>query len=221
MKLKLLTLSLLALLAGTLQAKPIVDRPKNRVGLGFQTGYGFQNTDMVSFDTGGYSTISFGGPTAMTLNLGREFSPHFDLSARIGYYISMLTPILKNADITFISSRISITPAYIIQIKDGSRMRVKVGAGMDLSWANELTIETADLLDGFNETWQYDRAIGYHINAKYEINATRKFMFSGGFQYDSMSYEFVSGSHYYPTKSELRSPDGQGISVVLGVNYCF
>ncbi len=221
MSTKSITLFLILLLATTVQAGKITDRPKSRFGLTFQGGYGFQNTNMITLDNGNHSTISFGGGIGGNFFFGHEFSPHFDLSASVGGYTSMLQPYVSNAKVTFNSTRFTITPAYILPIKDGSRMRIKFGAGLDLSFGNELEIEIDKLPNGHNDTWNYDSAIGYHINTIFEVNASRRWAFSGGLQFNGISYRFNPGSYTYPLDTELKSPNGSAINVVFGAYYCF
>ncbi len=221
MSTKSITLFLLLLVATSVHAGKITDRPLSRVGLTFQGGYGFQNIDMVDLEEGGTSTISFGGGAGGSFLLGHEFSSHFDLSASIGVYATSLQPVVSNADITFSSFRFSITPAYIIPIRDGNRMRVKVGAGFDLSFSNELEINMEEIPDGFKDTWTYDRAVGYHISGNFEVNASRRWLFSGGLQYNGINYDFESSSNRFPIDSDLESPNGSDIIIVFGAYYCF
>lgn len=221
MSTKSITLFFTLLLATSIQAGKIIDRPKSRFGLTFQNCLGSQSVDLFELECGGSSSISFGGGFVGTYFYGYEFSNHFDLSASVGIQKSYMKPLVNDVDISFTSTRISITPAYIIPIKDGSRMRIKVGAGLDLSIFNELEIEMDDLEEGISDTWEYDRAIGYHLNAIYEVNASRRWAFSGGVQYNGISYSFNSGSKTYPLDSDLKSPNGNAISIVFGAYYCF
>lgn len=100
-------------------------------------------------------------------------------------------------------------------------MRVKVGAGLDLSFGNELEINMEELTDGFKDTWNYDRAVGYHISGNFEVNASRRWLFSGGLQYNGINYDFASSSNHFPIDSDLESPNGSAINIVFGAYYCF
>lgn len=221
MRTKTFTFFLILLLASTVQAGKIINRPKSRVGITFEKGYGSESISLLKLEGGGSSSISFGGGFVGTYFYGYEFSRHYDLSTSVGVHKTYQDPAVQDTEITFTSYRISITPAYIIPINDGSRMRFKLGAGLDLSCLNDLYIKIYNPPYNLDDTWSYKSSVGYHINANFEVNTSRRWAFSGGLQYNGISYNFDPSSNTYPLNSDLKSPNGSGINIVFGAYYCF
>lgn len=197
-------------------------RPKNRMGLNLAVGFGFENHPLFEIDGGGDSKISLGGGVAIGLKYGREFGKHFDLTTELNYQHSSLTPALTNAKTSFARGVFSVTPAYIVPIRDGEEMRFKFGAGLDLYWAGRLKIEGSQVPGGFNDTWKYKSAIGPHLNAIFEMNTSEKFSFVYGLKFYSVGYKQVeNGSSYQGGFPELKETSGTGIDLLMGFFYHF
>ncbi len=218
----LFTLLLSLCCAPLLQAQDFEYLSKNRVGLELNQAFGFQSIPMILYEGGKSSDMKFGECTGFGINYGHQFTKHFDLSSAFGYYWSSLTPKSKDGSAVFSSLRFSLTPAFVIPLGDGGRSRVRVGAGLDLCFSNQLDIEMSTIKNGGNDTWDYDRAIGYHFNALYESSFSNdKWSSFLGVQYYGIEYNFASGSSLQPTDLRLKSPSGNGIGLIFGVNYCF
>lgn len=194
-------------------------RPVNRIGLNLATGFGFKNHPFFELEDGGESKVSFGGGFAIGLKYGREFSKHFDLSSELNYQFSTLRPPLTNADVTFSRGILSVTPSYIIPIREGDEMRVKLGAGLDYYWGSRLKIESRGIPGGFDDTWKYQNALGPHLNAILEMNLSDKASFIYGLKYYHVRYNFDSSDFKSPEEvvfPQLRQTSGAGIDMLLG-----
>jgi len=196
-------------------------RPPNRIGINMAIGGGFENFTMFKTTEGDDSKISFGGGYAIGLKYGYEVNKHFDLALDINYQFSMLQPFLKNAKTTFRRGYLSITPSYIIPLNDGEFMRFKIGGGYNYYWDAQLIIEGSKIPSGFNDTWIYDAASGFHISVNFEMNMNEKFSMSYGLKYYSIHYNFKSGSVSYPLDNFLIKPDGSGLDLMMGFYYHF
>lgn len=197
-------------------------QPKNRIGIEFGQAFGFQSIPMVEYENGSTSDMKFGDCTGVGVNYGYQFAKHFDLSSSFGYYWSGLTPKSKYGSVVFKSFRISLTPAFVIPLGANGLRRFRVGAGLDFCFSNQLKLNLSKMINGVNDNWTYDRALGYHFNALYESYFINENWSSYlGVQYYGVGYSFVSGSVAHPTDSNLKSPNGNGVGLIFGVNYRF
>lgn len=198
-------------------------RPANRIGLNMNFGTGIQHLPVITTSTGDNSNISFGGGLALGLKYGRELGKRFDLAGEFNYQMSMLTPALKNADITFSRWNIYVTPSLIIPIDGGDAMRFKAGAGVNYNWASKLEIECSEIQNGFNETWKYTDALGYHVGFTFELNYSEKWSTNLGLRYCNVNYEFVSGINHQPNDlhPDMERPSGAAVDFLFGLYYHF
>ena len=201
-----------------LDSEPYV-RPKNRIGLGANMGFGFKNHDMIKVEEGGYSTLSFGGGIGISVLYGRELSDKFDLSFELGYKMSELSPYLWNAKMEFRRGIVSVTPAYVIKLKGRSRLRL--GAGPDCYFANTMRTETSEIMGGFNDKWKYSTAIGFHASAVCSFHFTDLITWDIGLKYYNVSYKYNSSEvGYYPLPgSVFEKGNGSGIDLILRIYY--
>jgi len=196
-------------------------RPKSRIGINLNYGFGLDNIPMIVINDDKNSSISFGGGFAFGLKYGYELNKNFDLAFDVIYQFSNLIPYLSNADITFSRGITSFTPSLIIPIDEGYAMRLKLGAGMDYYWAGSLKVESDEVPGGFNDTWKYDSSLGYHLRAIFEMNMSEKWSLNYGLGWSNVKYKFKSGGNYFPTDDELGNPDGSGIDLLFGFYYHF
>lgn len=196
-------------------------RSKNRFGLIFNIGSGFEKCLMATTTDGKESTLSFGGGLGIGLQYGHEVNKHFDIAIDFNYQESFLGPILKNAEVTFSRGIVSITPSYILPIDGGDAMRMKLGAGLDDYFSPGLSIQMSNLIGGFNEDWSYKNSIGYHLSINYELNTSEKWSLNYGLKWYTVSYSFDKGGLHFPTENKLKKPNGSGIDFLWGFNYHF
>ncbi len=199
---------------------PII-RPADRFGLTLAIGGGLVSNDVITMENGSKSALSYGGGVGFGLKYGHELSRNFDMSIDINYGSSSLRPPLKNAAISFERFFVGITPAFIIPIDGGDAMRVKIGAGPDYYMYNYVENSTSNLLNGSEDEWNYDPAVGFHVSANFEMNFTNSWSINYGLKYHNVQYTFKSGSRSIPIDSWMLKPDGSGIEMVVGVNYHF
>lgn len=196
-------------------------RPKNRIGLDFGVGVGFNNMDMLETTDGRDVKFSFGGGVLVGLQYGREINQHFDLAFGLMYRSSSLSPTLRNAEMTFGRGVFSVTPSYIIPIGDGERSRLKLGVGADYYFGTKLKIDLDEVENGFVDDWKYNNPLGFHVSAIYEISPSDKFSYMMGVKYSNIRYEFERGNFTFPTSEELSRTNGSGIDFVFGLYYHF
>lgn len=197
-------------------------RPKSRLGLNLIFGGGLTKTAMY-YTNKGDSYISTGGGYGIGLKYGYEITNLIDIAFDFNYQFSLLNPYLNNATSTFKRGYISISPSFIIPLRDGDRMRFKIGGGYDFYFDNMLIIGGKNVPNGgFNDTWNYDITSGWHACVNYELNFSDKMSFDFGLKYYNVKYKFKSSSLMYPKDdSGLKNPDGSGVDILMGVFYHF
>lgn len=196
-------------------------RPKNRLGVNLNFGLGSNEIPFITTTTGDESSISFGGGLAYGIKFGHEFNRYFDLAFDLNHQTTKLNPKLSNATVLFDRSVFTVTPSFIIPILQGDMMRIKVGGGIGYYWHPVLTIESIDITDGFDDTWNYKSSFGYHFGASFELNFAYKWSLSYGVKWYYVNYEFKSSENQIPTINELSEPNGSGIDLQFGLYYHF
>lgn len=197
-------------------------RPLNRIGIVVQAGGGFDQMGVLMATNGERINLSFGGGIGVNAYFGREVSKHLDLSGGVFYQSSSLTPYVKNASMDFNRFGVALTAAWIIPIQGGYRQRLKLGAGPDLYLNNSLKINTSQVAGGFNDTWEYKKTTGFHVNLNYELNLSDHFSFVYGVQYSHAGFDYQKSSVRMPVNGNpLTSPDGSAIYFRMGFNVHF
>jgi len=197
-------------------------RPRNRLEINFSYGKGFNNIDLIPISGGNFSKLSCGGGFGMGLYYGYEINRYFDIAAGLKYQFSILNPFLNNAWANFNRGIFSVTPSYILPVRSGEKMRIKLGAGYDFYILPEYIIESESLQNGYNDTWHYHNTSGFHIKFNYEMNFGSKWMLSYALKYYYVAYKFKSSSKFFPLEgNDLLDPNGSGIDFSIGFNYLF
>jgi hypothetical protein len=196
-------------------------RPKNRIGVQFGVGTGFEKTPIYITEDDRESKFSFGGGFGIGLMYGIELNKHFDLAMDMAYQSSGLSPALNNASWDFGRGIVTITPSVIIPIDDGYSMRVKIGAGLNYIWGTKLSIEGSKIPEGFNDTWDYSNSIGYHLKTAFELNFTESWSLLYGLKLYGAKFEFIEGGSRFPLINSLKNPSGTGLDLQVGLYYHF
>lgn len=200
--------------------KPLL-RPLNRVGVVFNAGFGFNDIAIVKTTDGSESSMGFAGGAGVSVQVGREVDKHIDIAASYSYMNRGLTTYVKNGTIDFSRHFISVTPSFIIPIQGGYGQRIKIGGGVDFYMSNKLTVKTKGIPGGFEDTWKYGQAVGFHAQLMYEVNMSDRVSIVSGVRYYSVAYSFESGGLYLPTDDQLAKPNGDGLDLRIGFNYLF
>lgn len=195
---------------------------KDRLGLNIGFGSGSQSIPIATLSDGSKTSISFGGGTLVQLQYGHEFSKNFDVAIDIGGQFSSLDQKVSNGNMDFNRTILSVTPFYILPITGDEKYRLKIGAGIDFLYNAELNFNLSQVSSGMKDDWKYNSAFGEHVSVLVEMNLPSRFSISAGFKWQNANYTFDTGNTTYPTSnSDLKSPNGSGINILLGAYYHF
>lgn len=193
----------------------------NGVGVIFEPGVGFEKIGMISTTDGMQVMHSFGGGVSFGLTFLHKFSDYFGWSAALSRQFSILNPPVTNASVVFNQGVLSTTPFLTIPVIKRNKQNIRIGGGLDYHFNPVLTIETEELLGGFNDKWTYKYAFGYHLICFYEVMFTSKVSGHFGFKYTDVKYSYIMGEKYQPYDPRLLNPRGNALSASLGIEYRF
>ena len=143
--------------------KPIsMERPKSRIGLVMEGGFGFESIPLFVNEDNDEVTLSSGGGFGIGLEYGYEVSRYFDISLNGFYQGSSLSMPLENASASFNRMGITLTPALIIPVKSGDYYRFKLGAGIGAYSLGKMYIDASEA-GGTEMTFRYKPAFGAHL----------------------------------------------------------
>jgi len=194
---------------------------RNGIGINLEPGVGFENVQIMGTTVGTAVMLSFGGGASFGLNYSYKFSDYFGWSAELSHQLSVLSPRLTNADVTFDQSIISTTPYLTIPVFKRNEQHIKIGGGIDYHFSPVLIIETEKISNGFNDKWTYANAFGYHLIIFYEAMLGANVRGHVGFKYSDVQYSYIYGEKYQPNDGQLKTPRGNSIFFSLGAEYCF
>lgn len=194
---------------------------KDRLGLIIGLGNGSQSIPIATLTDGSQTSISFGGGTIVQLQYGHEFSKNFEVTIDIGGQFGSLDQKVSNGSMDFNHTILSLTPFYVLPITSDDKYRLKFGAGIDFLYNAELNFDLSQLPGGLKDDWKYNSAFGEHLSLIIEMNLQSRFSISAGVKWQNANYTFNTGSNSLPITSDLKSPSGSGIDILLGVYYHF
>lgn len=194
----------------------------NSAGVIFDIGVGLQNIPMLNTTTSDMVSISFGGGANFGLGYSYEFNDYLGFETGISHQTSTLNMNITNASITFDRNNITLSPFITIPVIKKNSQRIKLDGGIDYYFTSQLNMDTEKLTNGIKDVWSYSNTFGYHIKTAYEFMPSNEIRVSAGFVYRVVDYKFYWGEKYGPVAGNpLISPNGNGIFVCLGLNYCF
>jgi len=194
---------------------------RNGIGINLEPGVGFERVQLMGTTVGTAVMHSFGGGASFGLNYSYKFSDYFGWSAELSHQLSILTPHLTNADVTFDQSILSTTPYITFPVIKRNEQKIKIGGGIDYHFSPVLIIETEKVSNGFNDKWTYSNAFGYHFILFYEAMIGPNIRGHVGFKYSDVQYSYINGEKYQPTDGQLKTPRGNSLFFSLGAEYCF
>jgi len=194
-------------------------RPKNRIGFNMAVGFGFDQIPVLEMENGEESNLSYGGGFGFSVRYGYELTKLLDLAFDLSYQFSELSPTVKNGSVNFSRGIFSVTPSFIIPIKGGELSRIKLGGGLDAYFGNSLDMKLSRIQDGFNDTFKYKSAMGYHISGVFEWNAMDRWSYTYGLKWYRVGYQYQT--NYESGDDTFLSPDGSGIDMTFGACYHF
>jgi hypothetical protein len=200
--------------------EPISTRPRtSRAGLIFISGFGFEDIPWFTDTDGNDINLSTGG--GFGGEYGRMFSKHFDLSFNCFYQGSSLIPYTKNVSATFRRMAINITPSYVIPIKGGEILRLKLGVGAGIYCFGTMKVD-ATYVNGGKYNFKYNSAPGVHGLILLESNFMERGSVSFGMKYSNIRYHYdTSNSLLILTDHKVASPDGSGFDIFMGYSFLF
>ena len=198
-----------------------IQRHLFHVGLFFGGGAGFNDFNIIKTIDNEDVSFGFGGGLSAGVELGFEQSKHLDITVGYRYLQRGLTPTLQNASMAFSRHVFSLTPSFLLPLNSANIHRLKLGLGVDYYASNKLEIETGNIQNGIDDTWQYEPRVGYQARLSYEINFTDYFSFSLCTRYVDVMHQYKSSSKFFPTDPKFIRPRGNGIEVLLGIQFHF
>lgn len=222
MKIKLTLFALLLGIAQLLFSQDAaLNKYRNRIGLIFGGGSGFDNVSVLQMSDGSKASLSFGGGYLVGFEFTHEFTKHLDMTLDAGGQFSELDRQVDNASMEFTRSDLALTPAYILSLGKTGRMRLKFGAGINWLYYPQLNFDLSKIQDGVKDMWKYKGAIGEHASIIFEFSTYKRFSFNCGLKIQNAKYSFKSGDKSYPISNDLKNPNGGGVEFLLGACYNF
>ena len=198
-----------------------LDRPKSRIGAVAGGGFGFESIALFIDEDNKDVTLSTGGGFSIGAKYGHEVSKYFDISCDFFYQRSTLSTRLENARASFDRMVFTLTPALIIPVMNGDIYRFKLGAGVGYYRVGGMYIDATNV-GGEEITLNYDAAIGGHVSAVFENNATENFSTLVGLRYYNVNYTYIRGGSTHETNvREFISPRGAGVDLIVGLFFHF
>lgn len=201
--------------------------PKNRIGINLGGGFGFNSAlDLpIVYDYGkeGTSTLRFGGGFSIGAEYGHEFTKYFDLAVGLDYRLSQMSPMINKMTFNFSRGVVSATPSIIIPIGKIENKHIRIGAGLDVYFANTLNISDKDgAFDYLHDTWHYKSTLGYHVQGIFDVRISDMFSYNFALRLYNVDFKFDTSNMMYPyDDSKLYTPNGAGIDVSTGFFYHF
>jgi hypothetical protein len=195
---------------------------RDRIGLCFGGGSGFEYVPVVILTDGSKASLSFGGGIAVKFEYGHEFSKHFDVEIDAGGQFSKLDKYISNGSVDFSRSILSATPSYIFHIGKGEGHYILAGIGLDLAYNADLNINLDKAPGGFTDDWKYKGGVGEHFSLFYKYKMPfKRLSFKAGLIAYNVNYQFKSGGVYHPTDDNIINPQGGGVEFICGISYNF
>lgn len=195
---------------------------KNRIGLLFNAGGGFSKVDLFIATNGEKSSISTGGGVGLKLSAGTEINKWLELGADIGFQISSLSPIMKDARTDFSRKYISIYPSIIKSFGRFNTTKIRIGVGPSYYFDNKMVLDLTKISFGQKSTWKYDNSLGVQSFFMIDFLSRTNFSANMGLNYYSVSYKYNStDGAFFPIDTRLINSDGSGVDLVVGFSYLF
>lgn len=195
---------------------------KDRMGFKIGGGAGFQSFPVLQLTDGSTDGFSFGGGTAVGFSYAHEFRKNFEVEVDLGGQFSQLDKPIENGSMEFSRTNLSISPYYMLPLGSKEKYRLKLGAGLDYIFAAQFDFDLSKIQGGIRDSWKYDNTVGEHLSVGLEINPGKKrFSIVPELVYQHAVYKFASGGVSYPTDSNMKTPDGSGLNMMVGVHYHF
>ena len=200
-------------------ADPVYGR--SRIGLTADLGRGTENYTLFVTPDFKNANISLGKNYAFGVRYGYELTRSFEMDADINFEGSTLTNPVTNVKARVGYGSATLTANYVLMLGKDFAKRLKFGAGADYNFSPRLTIRGQRVQNGFDATWNYENAAGYHVNAMYEYFWSESWSADLGLKWTGIAYKFNSGTNLSYLKNEFREPGGNAINVVAGVYFHF
>ncbi len=195
---------------------------KHRVSFVVSSGIGFSNVNLFVATNGEVSSISSGGGVGMKISAAKEIEKWFEVGGDIGFQISSLSPVLRDAKADFSRKFISFYPSLVKSFGRFNTTKLRLGVGPSYYFDNKMVIDLSKVSSGRKATWEYDNSLGVQSFFMIDFLSRKNFSVNMGLNYYSVKYKFNSTSgSYYPIDTRLINSDGSGLDFIFGVSYLF
>ena len=191
--------------------------PKNSLGIEVVMGGGIRSEEVIILDNGGTASFSYGGGFGIGAQYAYQFHRNFELKIGANYESSTLSPRVKNVEMYFRRAKAGITPRFVIPLRDGETMRLKLGAGLDYYFWNNFKLH--EPFTPVSITHIYDKAFGYHGEFLFDMNVGSATTFYYGLKWNGAI--FNTNSPYIPVHSFFSNPNANELMLLLGVTFYF
>jgi len=195
---------------------------QNAIGLLMERVTGFSQVGVLRTITGTEETLSFAGEGAIGFSYSHEFADNYGFLIELQDRFSSIFLDGRNSTVVFNTGMLSASPYFAIPVDLPIAQKFKIGVGLDYNFNPSLSYYYSEkMMNSFNDVWNYNNALGYHILFFIETKVGKKLRIHTGFKYSDVQYSFASSKTQQPSNDNLRKPRGNSIAVSLGLEYCF
>ena len=196
---------------------------QNAIGLVLEPVMGFNKVGVLRTTAGTEERLSFGGEGAIGLSYSHEFTENYGCLIELQDRFSSIFLDDKNSTADFNTGMLSASPYLAIPVNFKKiAQKFKLGVGLDYYFNPSLSYYYSEkMVNSFNDVWNYNNALGYHILFFIETKVGKNLRIHTGLKYSDVQYSFASSKTQQPSDDSLRKPRGNSIAVSFGLEYCF
>ncbi|MDP4239826.1 MAG: hypothetical protein Q8904_10205 [Bacteroidota bacterium] len=195
---------------------------QDAIGLVLEPVTGFNKVGVLKTTDGAEGRLSFGGEGAIGLSYSHELTENYGYLIELQDRFGSIFLDDKNSTVDFNTGMLSVSPYFVIPVDLKIAQKFKLGLGLDYYFNPTLTYYYSEkMVNGFNDVWNYNNALGYHILFFIETKVGKKLKVHTGLKYSDVQYSFASSKTHQPSDNNLRNPHGNSLAVSLGLEYCF
>ena len=195
---------------------------QNGVGFVLETITGFNKVGILRTTAGVIETLSFGGVGAIGLSYSHEITDSYGYLIELEDRFGSIFLDDKSSTVDFNTGVLSASPYFAIPIALPIAQKIKLGVGLDYYFNPSLSYYYSErMVNSFNDVWNYNNALGYHILFFIETNVGKNLRIHTGLKYSDVEYSFASSKTRQPSDDNLKKTQGNSLAVSLGLEYFF